>query len=376
MRPSAASLLLLTGIALASAYTQHHNAFGRTRALVLSSSARIIPRLQATARGTDEEATCWNPRLRKVMGIIAGAGVLETSYLTYTDFAGNTANLLCSEEAASCTTVLTGPYSHLPGTEIPLAALGLLAYSAVVGLAVGPMLSRDDRDDANNRVALTAVTTTMGTFSVFLMAILVGVLHEFCPYCVVSAVFSIVLAKLAWLGGALPNDHTKEGVGLSAAGALLSLAAAVFLVTGNDHPATAAVNVAGELVGAGPVTTVLAESKQRQLELQAPPRVTTDSSETALALAEDLQSLDATFYGAFWCSHCFDQKQALGKQAMARIPYVECSKEGVDAQVTLCKDKKVPGYPTWEINGKLYPGEQALEELQDIVAAAKAAKRS
>ena len=52
---------------------------------------------------------------------------------------------------------------------------------------------------------------------------------------------------------------------------------------------------------------------------------------------------------------------------MQLIPYIECSKEGMNAQTALCRDKHIPGYPTWEVAGTLYPGEQALEELQDII---------
>lgn len=33
-------------------------------------------------------------------------------------------------------------------------------------------------------------------------------------------------------------------------------------------------------------------------------------------------------YGAFWCTHCFEQKQAFGVQAMQDFPYVECYPEG------------------------------------------------
>ena len=33
-------------------------------------------------------------------------------------------------------------------------------------------------------------------------------------------------------------------------------------------------------------------------------------------------------YGAFWCSHCYDQKDDFGAQAMADFPYVECFPEG------------------------------------------------
>ena len=81
-------------------------------------------------------------------------------------------------------------------------------------------------------------------------------------------------------------------------------------------------------------------------------------------------------YGAYWCSHCFDQKEAFGKQVFSHnnenpskfnIEYVECSKDGENSQTKLCKSKEVPGYPTWEIQGKLYPGEQELDELEDLV---------
>ena len=30
------------------------------------------------------------------------------------------------------------------------------------------------------------------------------------------------------------------------------------------------------------------------------------------------------------------------------------------------QEKKVPGFPTWEINGELFPGEKSLEDLAKI----------
>ena len=87
-----------------------------------------------------------------------------------------------------------------------------------------------------------------------------------------------------------------------------------------------------------------------------------------MALAQQLKFLNAKMYGAHWCSHCYDQKQALGKEAFETyIKYIECSKDGRNSQTKLCKEKNVPGYPTWEINGQLYPGEQALDELEELV---------
>mmetsp|Transcript_2237 Transcript_2237/g.3134 ORF Transcript_2237/g.3134 Transcript_2237/m.3134 type:complete len:272 (+) Transcript_2237:79-894(+) len=98
-----------------------------------------------------------------------------------------------------------------------------------------------------------------------------------------------------------------------------------------------------------------------------PPPITATSSERTLAIASDLQSLDSKMYGAYWCSHCFEQKQRLGKEAMKSITYVECAKEGLNSQRDLCNAKDVPGYPTWEIGGKLYPGEYYLDELEEII---------
>ncbi len=32
----------------------------------------------------------------------------------------------------------------------------------------------------------------------------------------------------------------------------------------------------------------------------------------------------------------------------------------------LCKEKGVKGFPTWEINGKMYPGEKSLSDLAKL----------
>jgi len=98
-----------------------------------------------------------------------------------------------------------------------------------------------------------------------------------------------------------------------------------------------------------------------------PPTVTATSSPRTLKIGEDLKSLDAKMYGAYWCSHCFEQKQRLGKEAFANVQYFECSKEGLNSQLGMCKNSKIPGYPTWEIGGKFFPGEMYLDELEDII---------
>lgn len=56
--------------------------------------------------------------------------------------------------------------------------------------------------------------------------------------------------------------------------------------------------------------------------------VTQMSNEETLALAKKLKAAGVRMFGAFWCNHCYDQKQTFGKEAMKFFPYVECFPEG------------------------------------------------
>jgi uncharacterized membrane protein len=261
---------------------------------------------------------------------------VETAYLTYIEITGNTDQLFCPTEGG-CSAVLTGPYAVIPGTEVPIAALGFLAYSTVLGLSLQPLFAKND--DQFNRVALTAVTSTMAVFSAYLMVLLLGILHENCPYCVTSAIFSFLLAKICWAGDALPKESTKKGITASAGGAVLSTLTALFFVTAVEPPPTSnPLSLAETLFGSS--STLLAENKVSAQ--QSPPPITTESSMQALKLANDLDNLNTRFFGAFWCGHCYDQKQILGREAMNKIPYIECSRDGLNSQANLCVSSRCP----------------------------------
>jgi len=328
--------------------------------------------------------TPWSPSLRKIMAGLASLGAIETGYLTYSKLVNQAApTLFCGSSqsaATSCDTVLNGPYSNLPFFDnIPLAALGFVAYSSVVALALQPLMlssENDDVDDTQNRILLTALSTAMGTFSIFLMTLLWGILKTTCPYCVFSAADSFMLTNLALIGGCLPEGNLLENnkrdtsggktVATGLAGAFLG---AVLLFGSGSVDAIN--NPPGASSSSTLVATINGKQQPEQQVVYAPPEITTDSSKRALGLAKTLQEMDAKMYGAHWCSHCYDQKQALGKQVFAKengfVEYVECSKDGINSRSNVCKAKEIPGYPTWEINGKLYPGEQSVEELEDLV---------
>ncbi len=61
-----------------------------------------------------------------------------------------------------------------------------------------------------------------------------------------------------------------------------------------------------------------------------------------------LKDKGATFYGAFWCPHCKAQKKLFGSSAKY-LPYIECSTADASGQTKECIDKKIEGYPTWEL---------------------------
>jgi hypothetical protein len=67
-----------------------------------------------------------------------------------------------------------------------------------------------------------------------------------------------------------------------------------------------------------------------------------------------------------------DQGELFGKEAFAIVAPVECAKDGKNSQVALCTATALKvgedfGFPTWEINGKFYPGGQPLDRLAEIV---------
>ena len=80
--------------------------------------------------------------------------------------------------------------------------------------------------------------------------------------------------------------------------------------------------------------------------------------------AQCIAASEAKFYGAFWCPHCIEQKALFGKAAAEKLPYVECSNPDKKSQTQICVEKKITGYPTWELaNGERLSGNQTLETL-------------
>jgi len=85
------------------------------------------------------------------------------------------------------------------------------------------------------------------------------------------------------------------------------------------------------------------------------------SSPEQIALAAHLRQRGVIFYGAYWCTHCFHQKNLFGQEAGDRLPYVECAKDQAGAD--RCNAADVRAYPTWVLGNERREGVQTLEEL-------------
>jgi hypothetical protein len=85
-----------------------------------------------------------------------------------------------------------------------------------------------------------------------------------------------------------------------------------------------------------------------------------------MQLARYLTDSGVQMFGAYWCPHCHHQRERFGQEAFQQIDYVECDPRGENPRPQLCEEEQIEGYPTWKINGQLYPGDRSLEELADL----------
>ena len=290
-----------------------------------------------------QRSTPWIYRWsRPLMAGIATVGAVVTAYLTAVKFAQGSAACPTS----GCDIVLSGPYATVFG--LPLALFGFLAYASMVVFAIAPLLVPQSNQQLRSPLEswtgllLFAGGTAMTVFSGYLMYLLAFEIKAVCIYCVGSAILSMALLILAVVGRDWQDIGQLLFVGFIVG--TLVLLGTLGVYAGVNNPAIAQRSVPGE----------------------AGLAITTKSGKAEMALAAHLKQIGAKMYGAYWCSHCHDQKQLFGKSAFSEINYIECDPKGKNSQTDLCKAANVKGFPTWEIKGKTVTGTQSLEELATL----------
>ncbi|MEM8610842.1 MAG: vitamin K epoxide reductase family protein [Cyanobacteria bacterium P01_H01_bin.105] len=278
---------------------------------------------------------------RPAIGAIATVGALGTGYLTVIKLMGNDA--ACPVKG--CDQVLNSAYAEVFG--IPLTLFGCLAYLGMVALSLGPLFANSD-PNSKQRQKLEDITwpllfigaTGMMVFSGYLMYLLATELRAACLYCLASASFTVLMFLLTLLGRRWEDQ-----------GALLFRGVIMGMVTLVATIGMYSISINGPAATASSVGNT-------------GPAITNTSGAAEVALAKHLKEVDAKMYGAYWCPHCFDQKQLFGQEAKKYMPYIECAQDGADSQTALCQSvPEITGFPTWEVNGQFLPGTQTLSTL-------------
>lgn len=294
---------------------------------------------------------------RPIIGAIAIAGAILTAYLTVTKLGGGEVACGIGEAAkfaSSCKDVLDSPYATVFG--LPLSLFGFLAYAGMATFALSPLFVNPETNKGLRKqlenwtwLLLLAGATAMAVFSGYLMYILATDLKAVCYYCIGSAIFSLSLLALTVLG----RDWEEIGqlFFIPIVVATVTLVATLAIYANVNAP-----DVAGRTAIPEPTVT------------PQPPygwEVTTTSGTAELALAKHLTAIGAKMYGAFWCPHCYEQKQLFGKEAAKEFLYIECDAQGKNPQPQACVAAGVQSYPTWVVKGKTYRGTQSLEKLAE-----------
>jgi len=303
--------------------------------------------------------------LRVFISTLSIIGVIESSFLSIQELLDPT-NSFCPTDG--CRIVLGSEYADAFG--IPLSVIGLFLYSILTYISIYPYITvfRNKFDieslaksEFDSRQPLLIISTILSTGSVYNFIVMNNLLHAFCQFCILSGILNVLLVSTSFLlsnFNPIPSKSTlKSNLKIVSNSALIGLFFIGMLFfstdpTNNDENQMNLSANANEFI-------------EKNEGFQAP-RITTESSEYAMELSRHLESKHVKMYGAYWCSHCYNQKQMFGESAFKSIQYVECDKKGMNSQRKLCLENHIPGYPTWEIDGEFYPGELELDDLAAI----------
>ncbi|XP_019444862.1 PREDICTED: thiol-disulfide oxidoreductase LTO1 [Lupinus angustifolius] len=291
----------------------------------------------ATSTGSD-----WTYKL--AVGI-SGIGFFETSYLNFIKLTGSDA--FCPVGGGSCTDILNSDYAVVFGVPLPLIGLAAYGFAATIGFQLATNKFSFGINKSNAQLLLLATTTSMAAASSYFLYILTTAFpSSSCTYCLLSVILSFTLFFITVKDLGLQETYKQLGLQLFISGLVI-----LTLNTSYSSSKSASSSLAG------------IELPYYATEISA------SSTPFAQSLARHLHSIGARMYGAFWCSHCLEQKEMFGREAAKELDYVECFPEGYRTGTKMlkaCIDAKIEGFPTWIINGQVLSGEQELLELAQV----------
>lgn len=256
----------------------------------------------------------WPVLAFSAMALLAAIGLGVSSYLTYLDL--SEARTAFCAVGSGCDLVRSSQYSRLFG--VPVALIGDIGYTLLLVLALAPF------KNTFKTMVLFPLSLAGFLFSAYLTYAEVFWIKALCPWC-------------------LTSFGTIGGIFLIEVALMSRLRSSLFART----PTVSMIVLATTLV------IVLAACSGGESDAD---------KEYKAKLAQHLTEVGAVVYGAYWCPHCKNQREAFG-DAFKYIRYVECDPGGQNPKPQLCQSKGIKGYPTWEIKGRFYEGDIPLETL-------------
>ena len=295
-------------------------------------------------KSSRENSTKW-PRI--VIALLSTIGIVDTGSITMKNW-GLFSSLSCPGENG-CDVVLNSPWGTLFRNNqfnLPLSLAGLITYSSILLITILLTLNIFSPKEKLNKSLwwfLYLISCGASVFSILLINIMFFKIQAFCIFCILSALLSFSIFILTIIGAKFENRETMFFRGI--------IIAFIVLLSG--------------LIWSNQVDPSKAEGIIDPIE-KSSPVVTTASSTQKIDFAKFLNANNITMYSAYWCPHCHDQKQLFGIKATEELNIVECAKDGINNQYELCQKKGIEGFPSWEINNKIYSGTRDLQELANM----------
>ena len=280
-----------------------------------------------------------------IIAVLSTIGLVDTGSITLKNW-GLFNSLSCPGIKNGCETVLNSPWGNLFKSNqfsIPLSLAGFITYLSILFLTLFLALNVISPKEKLNKFIwwlIFLISCASSMFSFLLINIMFFKIKAYCFFCILSAILSFSIFIISMIGAKFESREPMIYRGFIVA---LTILIGGLIWSNNIDPSNA----------------IDISSTPEKVS----PAITTSSSPEKVEFAKFLNINNVTMYSAYWCPHCHDQKQLFGKKAVKELSIVECAQDGKDNQYKLCQEKGIDGFPSWEINEKIYSGVKDLNDL-------------
>tara|TARA_B100000941_G_scaffold133498_1_gene94411 strand:- start:558 stop:1493 length:936 start_codon:yes stop_codon:yes gene_type:complete len=295
-----------------------------------------------TLKNRNKKSLKW-PKI--IIAVLSTIGIVDTGSITLKNW-GLFTSLSCPGIKNGCETVLNSPWGNLFKSNqfsIPLSLAGFITYLSILFLTLFLALNVISPKEKLNKFIwwlIFLISCASSMFSFLLINIMFFKIKAYCFFCILSAILSFSIFIISMIGAKFESREPMIYRGFIVA---LTILIGGLIWSNNIDPSNA----------------IDISSTPEKVS----PAITTSSSPEKVEFAKFLNINNVTMYSAYWCPHCHDQKQLFGKKAVKELSIVECAQDGKDNQYKLCQEKGIDGFPSWEINEKIYSGVKDLNDL-------------